>query len=81
VGVIEYKDFNRSYTWPNNQSQSIMAKLDRVLDLVNWDIKYPLFRIDVLPRGVSDHSPIKITFGMQSQSKEPIFHFENGGLK
>jgi endonuclease/exonuclease/phosphatase family metal-dependent hydrolase len=53
-----------------------MARLDRVLASVNWDIKYPLSKIDILPRSVSDHNPIKISFGMRGQNKESVFRFE-----
>jgi hypothetical protein len=75
-GLIEYKDPNRTYTWSNNQKQPIIAKLDRVLVSVNWDIKYPMTKIEVFPKGVSDHSHIKVTFGVKRQSKELAFRFE-----
>jgi hypothetical protein len=40
-----------------------MAMLDRVLMSVEWDNKYPLTKVNTLQKGVSDHSPLMITFG------------------
>jgi hypothetical protein len=40
-----------------------MSTLDRVLASVQWDAKYPLARVKTLPKGVSDHNPLLITFG------------------
>jgi hypothetical protein len=57
-----------------------MAKLDRLLASVEWGLKYPLSKLDVLPRSVSDHNPIHITFGTKSCTKEPLFRFEKWWL-
>jgi hypothetical protein len=35
----------------------------------------------MLPNGVSDHNPLKISFGERTQSKEPMFRFEKWRLE
>jgi hypothetical protein len=72
-GLIGYKDPKRTYTWSNNQKDPIMDKLDRFLASVEWGLKYPLSKLDVLPRSVSDHSPFQITFRTKSCTTEPLF--------
>jgi hypothetical protein len=47
---------------------------------VEWDLKYPLAKIEVLPKSVSDHNPIKITFRVKTNPKEPLFRFEKWWL-
>jgi hypothetical protein len=58
-----------------------MAKLDKILVFVEWDNKYPLAQVTMLPRGVSDHNPLKITFGEKAQLQEPVFRFEKWWLE
>jgi hypothetical protein len=80
-GLMEIKNPMRTFTWSNNQSTPIMAKLDRVLALVEWDNKYPSAIVSLLPKEVSGHSPIHICFGGRDQFSEPIFRFEKWWLK
>jgi hypothetical protein len=40
-----------------------MATLDRILITVHWEAKYPLAKVTILPKGVSDHNPLLIRFG------------------
>jgi hypothetical protein len=79
-GLIDYKDPNRTFTWSNHQKQPIMARLNRFLASVDWDLKYPLSRLVILPKSVSDHNPVQITFGLKTQGKEPLFRFEKWWL-
>jgi hypothetical protein len=60
---MEIKDPSRSFSWSNNQESPIMAALDRILVSIDWDAKYPLARLIMLPKGVSDHNTLRITFG------------------
>jgi endonuclease/exonuclease/phosphatase (EEP) superfamily protein YafD len=53
-----------------------MARLDRVLASVEWEIRYPLSKVTLLPEGCSDHNPLRIEFGNKSQNKKNIFIFE-----
>jgi hypothetical protein len=80
-GQIELNDPTRTYSWSNNQSNPILAKLDRVLVSVDWDIKYPTSKVVMLPKGLSDHNPIKISFGVKNYIKDPIFYFEKWWLE
>jgi hypothetical protein len=48
---------------------------------VEWDSKYPTTRMIMLPKGVSDHNPLKVSFGEKASFKEPIFRFEKQWLK
>jgi hypothetical protein len=57
-----------------------MAKLDRMLATVDWNLKYPIAGLTVLPKGVSDHNPVQIQFGGKPERKDPIFHFEKWWL-
>jgi hypothetical protein len=65
-GLIEIKDASRSFTWSNNQECPIMATLDRVLASIEWNEKYPLASVNVLPRATSDHNPLIIEFGKKA---------------
>jgi hypothetical protein len=62
-GMLELKDPTRLYTWSNNQETPIMAVLDRILVNVEWNNKFPLSKVKVLPKGCSDHNPLRINFG------------------
>jgi exonuclease III len=62
-GLIEFSDPYRLYTWSNNQDHPIMAKLDMVLASMDWESRYPLARVTVLSKGVSDHNPVLVDWG------------------
>jgi hypothetical protein len=53
-----------------------MTTLDRILMTTHWEAKYPLARTSMLPKGVSDHNPLMITFGENLEGDTPIFRFE-----
>jgi hypothetical protein len=55
-----------------------MAKLDRVLASVSWDSKYPLSNVRMLPKGCSDHNPLRVSFGVRASL---FLDLKNGGLK
>jgi hypothetical protein len=78
---MEISDPSRSYSWTNNQEKPIMAKLDRILVPMEWDKKYPTSQVTLLPKEVSDHYPMKISFGLKHITKEPIFRFEKCWLE
>jgi hypothetical protein len=79
--LIEIKDPTRTFSWSNNQANPIMAKLNRILASVDWDSKYPLAKVNLLPKEVGDHNPVKITFGDSGQFKEQVLMVvTNGGL-
>jgi hypothetical protein len=75
-GLIEFSDPCRLYTWSNNQDHPIMAKLDRVLGSVEWESRYPLERVTLLPKGVSDHNLVLVDCRGRNQDKDHLFRFE-----
>jgi hypothetical protein len=66
----------RSFSRSNNQEKPILAKLDRILVSIEWDNKYPLASVTMLPKEVSDHNPLRISFGGKANIKEFLFRFE-----
>jgi hypothetical protein len=80
-GMLLISDPCKLYTWSNNQRCPVMAKLDRVLVSVDWENKNPLAKVTVLPKGVSDHSPVLIDFGGGIQQKDHMFRFEKWWLE
>jgi hypothetical protein len=58
-----------------------MVTLDRILAYVQWEAKYPLVRVKILPKGVSDHNPLLITFGEKLAGGDYIFRFEKWWFK
>jgi hypothetical protein len=79
--LIEIKDPTRTFSWSNNQAAPINAKLDRILASVKWDSKYPFARVTLLPKEVSDHNPIRISFEERAQFKEHVFRFKKWWLE
>jgi endonuclease/exonuclease/phosphatase family metal-dependent hydrolase len=75
-GLIELSDPTRTFSWTNNQGSPILAKLDRMLVSSDWDSKCPTSQVNMLPKEVSDHNPLRITFCVKKQIKDPIFRFE-----
>jgi hypothetical protein len=80
-GLLDIKDPTRSYSWTNNQEKSIMDLLDRILVSVDWEAKFPLAQVVMLPRGTSDHNPLKISFGDMPRMKEHVFRFKKWWLE
>jgi hypothetical protein len=80
-GLLEIKDKSRNSTWSNNQECPVMATLDRILATVDWECKFPLAMVRVLPKGISDHDPLRISFGIKTNGIEPIFRFEKWWLE
>jgi hypothetical protein len=80
-GLMEISDPSRLFTRSNNQDNPIMAKIDRILVSVDWDNKYPLAKMTVLPKGVSDDNALLIEFGGRRVIKDPLFRFEKWWLE
>lgn len=53
-----------------------MTILDRILVSVDWESKFPLAKVKVLPKGCSDHNPLKVDFGENNTVREQVFRFE-----
>jgi hypothetical protein len=53
-----------------------MTILDRILVSVDWESKFPLAKVKVLPKGCSDHNPLKVDFGENNTVREQVFRFK-----
>jgi hypothetical protein len=47
----------------------------------SWEAKFPLAKFNMLPKGVSDHNPLAISFEDRISGNEYIFRFEKWWLK
>jgi hypothetical protein len=75
-GLLDLKDPSRSFTWSNNQDSPIMAVLDRILVNVDWESKFPLAKVKVMPKDCSDHNPLMVDFGEEKIIREHVFRFK-----
>ena len=77
---MEIKPSNRSFTWSNNQSDPILAALDKVFVSTDWEQHFPLVSVQALPRLVSDHTPLIIDTGNCAIIPPKLFRFEKWWL-
>lgn len=71
---------NQSFTWSNMQKNPTLARLDRFLFSTEWDQKFPLTKVEALPRVTSNHCPILLYVERRMKKKKKIFHFEEAWL-
>jgi hypothetical protein len=83
LDLKEIEMVGRQFTWANNLPEPTYEKLDRVLMDHNWESKYPMVSVRVLPRieGLSDHAPILLTTGKHRTQCKRQFKFELGWLQ
>jgi endonuclease/exonuclease/phosphatase family metal-dependent hydrolase len=53
----------RQFTWANSLLVPTYEKLDRVLNSVDWEQKFPLVTVQALHRAISDHTPLLVDSG------------------
>jgi hypothetical protein len=72
----------RQYTWASRCQVPTFEKLDRILMSVDWEQKFPLASVQALPRSGSDHTPLLLDTGEQSNIGNKVeFSFELSWLK
>jgi hypothetical protein len=64
------------YTLCNNQSNPVLAKLDRIFVTTGWEAAMPLVRVITLPKDISDHNPLLVDFGYDGSFGKKKFRFE-----
>lgn len=47
----------RSFTWCNDHENPTFEKLDRVVVNMEWEMHYPLAKMEAMARALSDHVP------------------------
>ena len=68
------------FTWKGGPNNGRMARLDRFLITEEWDCQFGKVTQRILPRPISDHSPILLEGGTWLNGPSP-FRFENMWLK
>lgn len=80
LAMVDPPMSNQAFTWSNMQASPTMVRLDCFLVSTEWDLAYPLSRVDALPRTTSDHCPILLTPEACSRTKTKLFRFEGAWL-
>jgi hypothetical protein len=71
----------RQYTWVGAGDNPTYEKLDRVLSSTEWEINFPLAKVEARDRNISDHTPLVVsTSASTHQSGSRPFRFERGWL-
>lgn len=71
---------NQSFMWSNMQKNPTLARLDRFLVSTEWDLDFPLSRVEALPRVTSDHCSILLTVEKHFKKRKKMFRFEDAWL-
>jgi hypothetical protein len=64
------------FTWTNKQINPIKVVLDRDLVSAQWDVLYPLGRVQTLFRAGSDHNLILLILAPRDPVPQRSFSFE-----
>lgn len=71
----------RKFTWVNSLDVPTNERLDRILVSIEWEQKFPLFKVTALNREISDHTPLFLNPRDSTHvNSQPLFHFELGWL-
>lgn len=78
--LVELKPANRLFTWSNNQTNPVLAALDKVFASTDWEQHYPIFIVQAFQRVFSDHTPLVIDTGQPNQIPPKKIRFEKWRL-
>lgn len=78
--LLEIKRAGSRFTWTNKQNNPIFSNIDRIFVTTDWECKYPMCYAQTLLRIASDHSPIILDSGENSQQRPRQFFFEQQWL-
>ncbi|WMV37218.1 hypothetical protein MTR67_030603 [Solanum verrucosum] len=74
------EQFGGKYTWFRGSYHRSVARLDRFLYSMEWEECFKNIKQSILPRTVSDHSPVLLERG-NWEHRQSYFKFENWWLK
>jgi hypothetical protein len=81
LNLRELEMAGHKFTWANNLAQPTFEKLDRILITTEWEEKFPLSTVRALTREISDHTPLLLNTGEQTNTHtQSMFKFELGWL-
>jgi hypothetical protein len=71
----------RQFTWAGAGDNPTYEKLDRVLASTEWELNFPLAKVEARDRNILDHTPLVVSTGASThRSESRPFRFEKGWL-
>lgn len=78
--LIDLPRINQSFMWSNMQRNPTLARLDHFLIFTEWEQKFPLSKVESLPRVTSDHCPILLLAERNLTGTKKAFRFKEAWL-
>ncbi|KAK4717795.1 hypothetical protein R3W88_016133 [Solanum pinnatisectum] len=77
-GIIEMSKTGSRYTWRVGHGEDrIIPKIDWVFINTDWINNMPNYKAQFLPKGISDHCPLKLCFSQVQRRSRPTFKYCN----
>lgn len=78
LGVADLQYTGALFTWWDcSLTSPVFKKLDRCMVNVSWLSKFALSQAKILTRGISDHCPVAVSLGRDTERTRKPFHFFN----